>query len=382
MLLTAAMLARHGQASADIGVNGVSPSIAVNSPSEHLFDQVLASLAVTSNEPVVFSPLCLADALNLLLAGAAAETAKGLSGISASLVNYAVRDGIPAGNDTASALRRVTALWLASGIQAGTEAVQTKPLPESPDEAVRQINAWASENTNGLVPSILDQLPPRSPMVVTSALHFADKWRTAFDLEDTSEAPFRLASGQAVQVPFLHGTPVCRYMRHGSLHAVIIPYADDDFKLLAIAPAADSNPNEVLTLCRRGGLGAVLKHLKFDRSSLDPMEIVMPRFNFSFMSDLRPALMKTALAPIFAPGANLNRLTSTPVQPSAVLQRVVIRVDEKGTEAAAATVVTTERNLKMLPRFVADTPFLAVVLSKTASPVVVALVTDPSRSAT
>jgi len=108
----------------------------------------------------------------------------------------------------------------------------------------------------------------------------------------------------------------------------------------------------------------------------------MPRFNFSFMSDLRPALMKTALAPIFAPGANLNRLTSTPVQPSAVLQRVVIRVDEKGTEAAAATVVTTERNLKMLPRFVADTPFLAVVLSKTASPVVVALVTDPSRSAT
>jgi serine protease inhibitor len=63
-----------------------------------------------------------------------------------------------------------------------------------------------------------------------------------------------------------------------------------------------------------------------------------------------------------------------------VIQRVVMRVDETGTEAAAATAIPTDRSYRQPPSFVADAPFLAVVLSKSGMPVVAALVTDPSRS--
>ena len=93
------------------------------------------------------------------------------------------------------------------------------------------------------------------------------------------------------------------------------------------------------------------------RSGNDGITLILPKFNFS--SSLKP---KEVLEKLGVP-MRTNGLAIEPLEVDDVIHKAVIKVDEKGTEAAAATAMEwmAECWNEPLPPFIVDRPFLFVI---------------------
>ena len=108
-------------------------------------------------------------------------------------------------------------------------------------------------------------------------------------------------------------------------------------------------------------------------------EIFLPRFSLSDGRDLMPVLNQMGLAAGKAKDAAFPGFTKENIRLSRVLQKTMIKLDENGTEAAAATAAITERSIDpKLVRVVADARF-AFALRDTRTGLVLAagLIGDP-----
>jgi serpin B len=108
-------------------------------------------------------------------------------------------------------------------------------------------------------------------------------------------------------------------------------------------------PNHALLILlpdQRDGLAALQRRLT--PQSLDKalevmkearVELILPRFKMRDRPDLTGTLERMGLGELFGPGADLSGISAVPdLHLSSVLQEATLRVDEKGTEAAAATI--------------------------------------------
>src|SRR5207248_1773538 len=104
-------------------------------------------------------------------------------------------------------------------------------------DAVDRINAWASENTRGLVPMILEGPPGNPGLLALNALYFKDNWARKFDAKDTRPEQFHGMDGAATVVPMMHMTNQMRVRRDDRFVAVDLPYATDRFSVVVLTTA-------------------------------------------------------------------------------------------------------------------------------------------------
>ena len=89
----------------------------------------------------------------------------------------------------------------------------------------------------------------------------------------------------------------------------------------------------------------------------------MPRFKYEFETELKGVLMSMGMRQAFGGGADFSAMVAAnDLQISAVIHKAIIEGDEKGTKAAAATVVamkkkTGKRKRKEPPTIRFDHPF-------------------------
>jgi len=96
-----------------------------------------------------------------------------------------------------------------------------------------------------------------------------------------------------------------------------------------------------------------------DRSGEDEVEVIMPKFELETTTDLKDTLEKLGVKRIFDPTGFITEMSYQPLSIGAAVHKVKIVVDEKGTEAAAATGMIAMMRLGPMPILVhADHPFL------------------------
>jgi serine protease inhibitor len=204
----------------------------------------------------------------------------------------------------ADGLLLAQAAWLAAGYVPGPAlTLDTGPLD------VAAVNAWAREKTHGMIPAVIDSLERDEKLAITDAAYLDAKWRLPF--QRIGRRPFEGAGEvemMAVEGVFEHGDG-----------AVRLPYGDGDLRFVAIL-------DEWRDVAWSRGHGTV----------------ELPAFSVESRHDLVPALKALGLGPAFEPGQDLEDLFRGPGEKalSRVLQRARVDVDEEGTRAAAATVVT------------------------------------------
>ncbi|HEY7946014.1 MAG TPA: serpin family protein, partial [Casimicrobiaceae bacterium] len=213
---------------------------------------------------------------------------------------------------------------------------------------ISRINEWVAARTRGLIPSIIEQAPREPGLVALNALHFKDRWKNAFDDSLTRPAAFQGLAGALGDVPMMQSEGSLRLREEGAFVAVELPYASDRFRLVVITtkarPASAAEFEEVADWLSGEGFES------------RPGEVSMPRFRLTGSADLLATLDTLGLKPArLSPGA-LAGLSPAGMAIAQVLQRTEIRVDEAGTEAAAATAVTTTRAIA--------TDFAKVVIDK------------------
>jgi serpin B len=93
---------------------------------------------------------------------------------------------------------------------------QVSGLDFNAPAALSTINQWASDNTNGKIPKVLDEISPQAVMFLMNALYFKGEWTQQFDAANTSLRPFNLEDGSTIQVPTMNEEKVGALKYNGS----------------------------------------------------------------------------------------------------------------------------------------------------------------------
>ena len=225
---------------------------------------------------------------------------------------------------------------LASRFGAGLRQVDYMNDPEA---ARKLINGWVSQQTEGRIPELLT--PPdvktSTRLGLVNAIYLKAPWAVPFGAEATADGPFTRADGTRVSVPMMHALGSRSTQRAAvteAWDAVELPYRGGSLSMLVIVPR-DLEAFEA-------ELGPEL--LAEVDASLEEeyVDLTMPRFGIEARASLGDALVAMGMPLAFDPGRadfygisrDVNRLYI-----QRVLHQANIDVDEKGTEAAAATAV-------------------------------------------
>ncbi|NKM90446.1 serpin family protein [Rhizobium leguminosarum] len=248
-----------------------------------------------------------------------------------------------------------------------------KPSIEDLDgpTSVEHINGWVSQATRGAIPVILDA-PPGGGFVSLGALSFKARWKTSFDRESPA-SPFQRPDGSTISVPMMHlAVDGQRFRSDEKFTAVDLAYAGESYSMVVVAARSGKGV---------GGsdLKALTSWLQGEKFEAAKGEIFLPRFSLNDGRDLMPILNAMGVAPENAKDAGFPGFTKENISLARVLQKTMIKVDENGTEAAAATAVITERSIDpKLIRVVADARFaFALRDTKTGLLLAAGLIGDP-----
>ena len=254
--------------------------------------------------------------------------------------------------------------------------------------ATSQINAWVLEQTRqrirDLIPS--DALTSDTRLVLANAIYLKAPWAKAFSVDATKPEPFHIRGSQTENVPTMHEHELaCGYAKRDGFAVVSIPYIGSDLPFLVLLP---DQVKGLPALEKKISSAMLAECAKLKGQALD---LYLPKFKFepptlNLGSTLEALGMKTAFDR--PPGsANFDRMA--PRRPddylciSEVFHKTFIAVDEKGTEAAAATAVamvraTSMQNPSQPLELRIDRPFLyAIQHGPSGTCLFIGRVTDP-----
>ncbi len=246
---------------------------------------------------------------------------------------------------TAVQLSMANALWLQQGLPvnpAFQQVLQTAydAQAESVEfrnrAVVETINSWVAKHTNDLIQHLVDQVDPSTVAMLTNAIVFKGKWTLQFDPKSTQPHDFKPANGAVLQVPMMKNSAEYAYYADGKgLEAIRLPYTDHTFAMYVVLPQDSSGLQSFLSQLTPDTFTALVSSLHTQQGTIE-----LPRFTITYDATLNAVLTKLGMGIAFGNNANFDDICKTPrIQISEVRHASFLKVDEEGTEAAAATSV-------------------------------------------
>jgi serpin B len=207
-------------------------------------------------------------------------------------------------------------------------------------------------------------------LVLTNAVYFNAAWADAFSESATTDGAFVRADGSTVTVPMMRGPVASRIGRGEGWIAAELPYAGDQVSMVVLLP-------DDLDALEEGLDTDVLDEVLASLRSAD-VSVTMPRFEARSHFSLKDALSAMGMASAFEAADFSNLTTEGGLRIADVIHEGFVRVDEKGTEAAAATAVIVDR-VSLPESIVLDGPFLFFIRDvETNALLFVGRIVDPS----
>ncbi|KAK7866102.1 hypothetical protein R5R35_011620 [Gryllus longicercus] len=370
---------------------------APNSQEDRSYRKVVAALdafainlyqEVRSEEAgnVVVSPLSAAVVLALTWIGANGRTAQQLGDVlhlplSRMIVAEGFRlvmDTLPTSNnqsDGEALLQLANRIYIQNGFdinqtfsevavedfRSGVEALN---FAES-ENARNLINQWLANNTND---KILDAIPPgvitaATRLILVNTVLFSAMWLHQFPKSATTNETFHLSETEQDNVSMMHGSFMLEYsnLPEFNAKAVKLPYrsADSESYMLILLP----NSVEGLETLERNLGQLYMPSLQFAPRQV---KVHLPCFSIEKRIPIDKLVQQLGITTLFGAQADLSGISYASLSVSNVMQKAYIRVDENGTEAAAATVLiagVTSVVINDPPiEFKADHPFLYLLM--------------------
>lgn len=247
--------------------------------------------------------------------------------------------------------------------------------------ALKNINGWVSEHTNGMISSILDEdIPDSAGMYLINALALNAEWTAAYREDQIGDWIFTTEDGQDILVEMMSSTESI-YLEDGSAQGFIKLYKGGQWGFAALLP------NEGISLEEYAASltgERVWQALVCARDT--PVETAVPKFQCEYSLELSDSLKALGMTNLFdASAADLSGMGTSsggPLYISEVLQKSYIAVDERGTKAGAAAAVVAESGTdspESVPMVYLNRPFLYMLVDmETHLPAFIGVVTDLS----
>ncbi|MCR4761078.1 MAG: serine protease [Oscillospiraceae bacterium] len=240
---------------------------------------------------------------------------------------------------------------------------------------LNDINAWISDNTHGMIPHMLDQIDPGNVMFLINALAFDAKWSEPLEPLDR-KANFYVQADMVKPVDMMKGTADA-YISDKYSAGFLKYYEGGDYAFAAILPDAE----QAVTISDYIGMmsGESLKALLDSRKKTE-VQVYVPKFSYDYDIVLNETLSKMGMELPFLPAADFTGLDSLGgTYIDYVLHKTFIAVDELGTKAGAATVVSMRKNSMPQTIIRLDCPFIYMILDMhTNLPVFMGVLNDPA----
>lgn len=248
-------------------------------------------------------------------------------------------------------------------------------------ETARQtINTWVEEKTGKKIRNLIPAgiLTPDTSLVLTNAIYFKGNWDSPFDTGLTKESEFFPTPRKSVRVPMMNRKQMFGYGEFGPARILDLPYSENGMSMRVILPK------------EKGGLAKLEKNLSLQwldglaaHMNLAEVDVFFPKFGLASEFRLDTTLKRMGMKDAFGSNADFSGMNGRRgLCISAALHKAVVAVDEKGTEAAAASAVAM---LKSPPpgvpcEFRADHPFLFLIReNRTGSVLFMGRVVDPTE---
>lgn len=248
-------------------------------------------------------------------------------------------------------------------------------------EAARgTINQWVSDQTEGHVPELFgsEDIDGLTRLAVANAIYFHADWTTQFDAANTHDGSFVRADGSTASARFMSETGAYRYGWSPDAAVVEMNYADDELSMVVVVPQGDNT----LAQLEQGLDSAKLDSLLGSLEEQDEVSVMLPKFELDARLPLEDLLRGLGVNDAFDLGkadfSGVADAAAGDLYLQAAVHQAYIKVDESGTEAAAAT-GSSSGALSGPPEFRADRPFLFFIRDKLTTSILFAgRIEDPT----
>lgn len=346
--------------------------------------------AAEPNDNLFISPLSLSEGLGMALPGARGQTEAEMRDLlgwnAAGRAELLVKDYdrfLTRTGDDKVALSVANALWLSNNLSFAPDYLHAAKkgfgatarqvdFGGDPAGSADTINGWVSEQTRERITKIVDAsgFNDLTAAVLTNAVWFKADWSVPF--EDGSTGEFTRGDGTKMPIYMMERIAPMAYRETRDGQAVQLPYGKDGrFTMEVFLPKNGATLRRWERDLNAGSFDLSMQGSdgKFDLGSIEERNILLrlPRFEARFDGSVKTALIAAGMTCAFDGScADFSAMANAPLAIDDVAHATFLRVDEKGTEAAAVTtvkiVVTGSRRLPDdLPRMIVDRPFLLTI---------------------
>ena len=224
--------------------------------------------------------------------------------------------------------------------------------------AVVTINNWVSNKTHEKIPSIIDNISSREVLFLINVLYFNANWKNRFNVKDTHSDSFYKNETETIQVEMMKIKEKIKYFQNELFSSIILPYEKDKFSMVILLPNEQKSTKDIISNLSAENWGNWLNNYNSEK-----ITVTIPKFKLDYKNKLNAELISIGLSIAFTDDADFNGISDTQLLITSVLQKTFIDVNEKGTEAAAATSIgigTTSIGIE--PKsFYANKPFIYVI---------------------
>lgn len=226
------------------------------------------------------------------------------------------------------------------------------------------INKWASDNTNGKIPKVLDEISPDLVMLLMNALYFKGDWRAKFDKKNTRDQAFNLQGGGQKTVKMMNQTDTFQFASNNNFSALQMPYGNGQFRATLILPNDGKTISSVFN-----DWGETTWQQLQTSLVIQKVDVGLPKFKLEQEFILNDVLKNMGMPKSFNASAQLDGISKVkPLYVGFVKQNTFAAVDEEGTEAAAVTIIGVETtSMPNRPQFICNRPFGIIISEKTSN---------------
>lgn len=352
---------------------------------------LLKQLDASGKKNVFLSPASVYLALGMTYGGADGRTAEGfvktlrLSGNDFPKFGENCR-GLQA-MMTGDSFRLANAIWIDNGFRGRISdsfldrdrayfGASVGTLRFASSAAPKIIGDWIRKNTNDRIDPKIKEFDPDTVMLLANTIYFKSDWKDQFDANNTRDDVFHALSGDKT-LKFMHGMRG-GYFEDETLQGIRLPYEDGKTSLLILLPKKDLSGMASSLSAEK--LAAFLRQ---GRESKESAQLSLPRVHFSYDATLNDALKAMGLAEAFGGQADFGgmlRPGGGNLAISKVQHMTALSIDEKGTEAAAATTVAMVASAPVMEHEMnVDHPFFAAIMNDESGAALFAgVIADPS----
>jgi len=238
-----------------------------------------------------------------------------------------------------------------------------------------QINQWVSKNTNGNIPSILDEdVDSSTYSILANTVYFDAKWWNEYFTSMLTKREQFYGKEKTTNVDMMasDGYQYVKYLKRDGIQMVELDFKGDQFVMDVLLSADEKQTTQeafqALTVEQKNALFDGISKLETSR-----VKMTMPKFKSEYSAKhLKGQLQSMGIKKVFAkdsaklPGIQGNNKENAYVD--TVLHKTVIDVKEDGVKASAATVVPIKAGCSPeQPKYIeysVNRPFVYVIRDK------------------